>query len=80
MSFLPNYKDMKRDFNDLIIEKILEKQTNSYEDKNMSPQEMLELANQLKFGTYYGTINLTMSLEETINELRKNAYAKLTNR
>ena len=81
MSFLPDYskiqlqKGLTMDERRKMATTLLEEQ-----DHEMTPEELLERANQLESGTYRGKINLATSWDETIKQLRKLAYEELNNK
>ena len=80
MSILPDYRNMPLK-KYLTIEEITEKMSKIEPEPDylMTPEEMLEMANQMEQGTYKGTINLMMSWEDTIKALRDEAYEILEN-
>lgn len=80
MRIVPDYKNMKlKDYP--TIEEIMDEMSKKEPrpDYVMTPEEMLEMADQMEARTYKGHINLAMSWNETIDALRKEAYEILEN-
>lgn len=79
-SVLPEYKNMPLEKYPT-MEEITEEISKEKErpDYVMTPEEKLEMAEQMERRTYRGHINLMMSWDDTVKALRKDAYPELGN-